>query len=105
MKGFDNAIKAVKFVHTHKYWTVKDLYQHLGINKNSAYRIINALGNHYPIRIVRTIKNGRGTKPALYTIRKEFEKPSDVSRLVNEKRKKAISELKKTIAMLEDTDL
>lgn len=69
---YDNAVKAIKFIHDNRYWTLRDLEEHMGIAKRTAFNIRDTLSRHYPVREVRTIPNdhpnGGGVRPMLYTI-------------------------------------
>lgn len=65
---YDNAIRAVQFIHENKFWTSKELADYLGVGKKSGYTIRDVLSRHYPIRVARRIPNGGGPRPALYTI-------------------------------------
>lgn len=68
MKGIDRAVKAIKFIHDNRFWTAKDLQDHLGVTKQNSYRIRDALSRHYPVRLVRYVPNGGGNRPGLYTV-------------------------------------
>ena len=67
----DRAVNAIRFIEDHRFWTMKDLQTHLGITKKNTFKYRDALSRHYPVRIVRYISNGGGTKPALYTAWKD----------------------------------
>ena len=66
----ERAVKAVKFIHDHKYWTIRDLADAIGATdpRKARQNYFPSLSRHYPVRKVRTIPNGGGARPALYTI-------------------------------------
>ena len=99
-RGFyvDRAVKAVRFIEGNRYWTLKDLREHLGISKSNARRYRDALSRHYPVRVARHIENGGGTRPALYTI--YYDEKAEKERRLNALKSKA-SEIQSQISDLQ----
>ncbi|MDA8138003.1 MAG: hypothetical protein M0036_05045 [Desulfobacteraceae bacterium] len=66
------AVQAVRFVQTHRCWTIEDLSKELGVHKQSGRRYLAALSLHLPIMEVKPARYGQcGRVAALYALAKE----------------------------------
>ncbi len=63
----DRAMKVVKFVHHHRFWTLRDIADHLEVSEMTAARYRDHLSCNYPVTVVREPIFNRGGQPTLYT--------------------------------------